>query len=55
MRKLFIIILILFLFAVTINFPKIDITGLFIKATSTILEITRVIVKQILTFIASKL
>jgi len=55
MRKLFIILLILFLFAVTINIPKIDITGLFIKATSAILEITKAVVKQVLTFIASKL
>jgi len=55
MRKIFIILLILFLFAITIKWPDIDITGLFIKATSAILDITRAIVKQLLTFIASKL
>jgi len=56
MRKIILILLLVILvFAISIDLPDIDITGLFLKATSTLLEVVKSIAKQVLTFIASKL
>ena len=55
MKKLILILfLIILIFAATIKIPE-SITGFFLKATSTILEIIKAVAKQVLTFIASKL
>jgi len=56
MKKIILIILLIILiFAISIELPDIDITGLFLKATSTIVDVLKAIAKQVLTFIASKL
>ncbi|NIM47129.1 MAG: hypothetical protein GTN40_03155 [Candidatus Aenigmarchaeota archaeon] len=52
MKKILILCLVIFLLAVTLNIPKIDITGLFVKASSTIVTIARSVIKQVLTVIA---
>ena len=54
MKKLLILFIIL-LFATAFKLPTIDITGLFLKATSVVLDVSRAILKQVLTFIVSKL
>ncbi len=41
--------------AVTIEPPKIDITGLFLKATSTFMTIVRAVVKEVLAAISNAL
>jgi len=55
MKKILILCLIVLLLAVTFNVPKIDITGFFVKASSTIVNIARIVVKQILTAVAGLL
>jgi hypothetical protein len=54
MKKLLILFIIL-LFATAFKFPTIDITGLFLKATSMIVTITKEVVKQVLTIIVRML
>ncbi len=55
MKKILILCLIVFLLAATFSMPKVDITGLFVKASSTIVNIARIVVKQILTTVAGLL
>lgn len=55
MKKLLILCLIIFLLAVTINTPSIDITGLFVKASSAIVNIARAVVKQVLSVVVRML
>jgi len=57
MKKILVLCLIIFLLAIafnapiTFNLPSIDITGLFLKASSTIVTIARSVIKQVLTII----
>ena len=50
MKKTLILCLIIFLLAFTFK-PGIDITGLFLKATSTIVTIAKTVVKEFLSFV----
>ena len=55
MRKVLLICLVIFVLAITIDTPKIDITGLFIKATSVMVTIAKFIAKEIINIISSVL
>jgi hypothetical protein len=55
MRKVLLLCAVIFVLAVTISLPKIDITGLFVKAASTFMTVVRYAVKEVLLVISNAL
>jgi hypothetical protein len=55
MRKVFLVCLALLVLAITINMPKVDITGLFLQTTSVFVSVVRYVVKEVLTAVANML
>jgi len=55
MKKILILCLVIFLLAVAFETPSIDITGLFLKASSAIVTVARAVIKQVLSAIVSML
>jgi len=55
MKEFIILFLILLLFAVTIELPDIDITGLFLDAASSIIEVITSVINQIISTITNML
>ncbi len=54
-KKILILCLVIFLLAVAFETPSIDITGWFLKASSTIVTVARAVIKQVLSVIVKML
>ena len=54
-KTILILCLVIFLLAITFEPPSMDITGFFVKASSTIVNIARAVVKQVLTVVVRML